>query len=88
MHGLHVGLRVSDLQRSLVFYQAVGYTLIGTFQGTAHSTLSMLRLPADPFVTVELVNDPAKGNADPDPGWGSAMAVHTGPFHGVGAWIR
>ena len=29
MRTLHVGLRVSDLRRSLVFYQAIGYTVIG-----------------------------------------------------------
>ena len=63
-----VGLRVSDLQRSLVFYQAVGYTVIGTVEGTAHGTLIMLQLPDDPFVTIELVHDPARGNAGPGTG--------------------
>lgn len=63
MRTLHIGLRVSDLQRSLVFYQAVGYTVIGTVEGTAHGTLSMLQLPDDPFVTIELVHDPAQANA-------------------------
>lgn len=68
MRTLHVGLRVSDLQRSLVFYQAVGYTVVGTVEGTAHGTLSMLQLPDDPFVTIELVHDPAQGNASPGTG--------------------
>lgn len=65
MRTLHVGLRVSDLQRSLVFYQAVGYTVIGTVEETSHGTLSMLQLPGDPYVTVEPVQDPARGNAGP-----------------------
>ena len=63
MRTLHVGLRVSDLPRSLAFYQAVGYTVVGTVEGTAHGTLSMLQLPDDPFVTIELVHDPARGKA-------------------------
>jgi lactoylglutathione lyase len=63
MRTLHVGLRVSNLPRPLVFYPAVGYTVVGTVEGTAHGTLSMLQLPDDPFVTVELVHDPAQGNA-------------------------
>ncbi len=68
MRTLHVGLRVSNLPRSLVFYQAVGYTVVGTVEGTAHGTLSMLQLPDDPFVTIELVHDPAQGNASPGTG--------------------
>jgi lactoylglutathione lyase len=28
MRTLHVGLRVSDLERSLAFYTAVGYTVV------------------------------------------------------------
>ena len=61
---LHVGLRVSDLERSLAFYRAVGYTVIGTVEGTPFGTLTMLQLPGDHFVTIELVHDPAKGTVD------------------------
>jgi catechol 2,3-dioxygenase-like lactoylglutathione lyase family enzyme len=57
---LHVGLRVSDLERSLTFYRAVGYTVVGTVEGTASGSLSMLQLRGDHFVTVELVHDPAR----------------------------
>jgi lactoylglutathione lyase len=64
MRTLHVGLRVSDLARSLAFYQAVGYTAIGTVDGTAFGRLTMLRLPGDEFVTLELVYDPARGAVD------------------------
>src|SRR5262249_59782009 len=64
MRTLHVGLRVSDLDRSLGFYTAVGYTVVGTVEGTAFGSLTMLRLPGDEFVTIELVHDPAKGTVD------------------------
>jgi lactoylglutathione lyase len=64
MRTLHVGLRVSDLERSLAFYTGVGYTVVGTVEGTAFGSLTMLRLPADDFVTIELIHDPARGKVD------------------------
>ena len=64
MRTLHIGLRVSDLEPSLAFYRAVGYTVIGTVEGTPFGSLTMLQLPGDPFVTVELVHEPAKGAVD------------------------
>jgi lactoylglutathione lyase len=68
MRTLHVGLRVSDLDRSLAFYTAVGYTVAGTVEDTAFGSLAMLQLPGDRFVTIELVHDPAKGTAGPGSG--------------------
>src|SRR6266496_4225677 len=64
MRTLHVGLRVSDLDRSLAFYTAVRYTVVGTVEGAAFGSLIMLRLPGDDFVTIELVHDPARGSVD------------------------
>jgi lactoylglutathione lyase len=64
MRTLHVGLRVSDLERSLAFYTAVGYTVVGTVEGTAFGSLTMLRLPGDGFVAIELVYDSARGPVD------------------------
>src|SRR5439155_18940616 len=64
MRTLHIGLRVSDLERSLAFYTAVGYTVVGTVEGTAFGSLTMLRLPGDDFVTIELVHHPASGTVD------------------------
>jgi lactoylglutathione lyase len=61
MRTLHVGLRVSDLERSLAFCRAVGYTVV---EGTPFGSLTMLQLPRDPFVTIEPVHDPAKGPVD------------------------
>ena len=42
MRTLHFGLRVADLDRSLAFYTAVGYEVIGTVPGTAFGDLTML----------------------------------------------
>jgi len=64
MRTLHVGLRVSDLETSLTFYRAVGYAVVGTVEGTPFGGLTMLQLPGDAFVTIELVHDPAKGTVD------------------------
>jgi len=64
MRTLHVVLRVSDPELSLAFYTAVGYTVVGTVEGTPFGSLTMLRLPGDDFVTIELVHDPARGKVD------------------------
>jgi catechol 2,3-dioxygenase-like lactoylglutathione lyase family enzyme len=57
---LHVGLRVTDLERSLAFYSALGYAELGGVPGTEFGSLTMLQLPDDPFVSLELVHDPAR----------------------------
>lgn len=57
MRTLHVGLRVSDRERSLAFYEAIGYAVVGTVPGTGIGHLTMLKLPADEFVSLELVHD-------------------------------
>ena len=65
MRTLHVGLRVAELERSLAFYSEVGYEVIGHVPETEFGSLTMLKLPADEFVTVELVHDPRQGTVDP-----------------------
>jgi lactoylglutathione lyase len=65
MRTLHVGLRVADLERSLAFYTEVGYEVIGKVPETQFGSLTMLKLPGDEFVTVELVHDPRGGAVDP-----------------------
>jgi len=55
---LHLGLRVADLDRSLAFYTAVGYQVVGEVPDTDLGHLSMLKLPGDEFVAIELVHDP------------------------------
>jgi len=58
MRTLHFGLRVADLDRSLAFYTAVGYEHVGHVPATGLGHLTMLKLPGDEFVTIELVHDP------------------------------
>lgn len=67
MRTLHIGLRVADLDRSLAFYRAVGYEVVGTVPETPLGVLTMLKLPGDEFVTIELVYDP-HGHANPGTG--------------------
>jgi lactoylglutathione lyase len=56
MRTLHLGLRVADLERSLAFYAALGYETVGSVPGTSLGDLTMIKLPDDPFVTIELVS--------------------------------
>jgi lactoylglutathione lyase len=56
---LHVGLRVADLERSIAFYTAIGYEVVGHVPGTEFGSLTMLKLPGDEFVSLELAHDPA-----------------------------
>ena len=65
MRTLHVGLRVQDLHRSLAFYQNLGYDVVGTVPETELGTLTMLALPGDEFVALELVHDPSHGPVQP-----------------------
>lgn len=67
MRTLHFGLRVADRERSLAFYAALGYEIVGSVRGTSLGDLTMLKLPGDPFVAIELVsgstaNAPGRGN--------------------------
>ena len=61
MRTLHCGLRVAELERSIAFYTAVGYEVVGHVPETGIGHLTMLKLPGDDFVTVELVHDPTTG---------------------------
>lgn len=69
MRTLHLGLRVADLERSLAFYTAVGYEVVGSVPETELGHLTMLKLPGDDFVTVELIHNPARGEVDPGSGF-------------------
>ena len=66
MRTLHFGLRVADLDRSLAFYTTVGYKVVGSVPETPLGHLTMLKLPGDEFVTIELVHDPAQGEVNFD----------------------
>jgi catechol 2,3-dioxygenase-like lactoylglutathione lyase family enzyme len=65
MRTLHVGLRVEDLERSLGFYTSLGYEVVGTVPETEFGSLTMLKLPKDSFVSLELVHDPGAGTITP-----------------------
>jgi lactoylglutathione lyase len=65
MRTLHVGLRVGDLERSLGFYTSLGYDVVGTVPETELGSLTMLMLPGDEFVAIELVHDPTGGWVEP-----------------------
>jgi lactoylglutathione lyase len=56
---------VADLKRSLAFWTGLGYEVLGTVPGTEFGSLTMLKLPSDEFVTLELVHDPGRGTVDP-----------------------
>jgi lactoylglutathione lyase len=62
---LHLGLRVTDLERSLGFYTALGYDVLGGVPETGLGRLTMLKLPDDEFVAIELVHDPDRGQVAP-----------------------
>jgi lactoylglutathione lyase len=68
MRTLHFGLRVADLDRSLAFYAAVGYEVVGNVPETPLGHLTMLKLPGDEFVTIELVHDPSQEEVGPATG--------------------
>ena len=53
------------LQRSLAFYTGVGYEVVGTVPETELGSLTMLALPGDQFVALELVHDPTHGRVEP-----------------------
>jgi lactoylglutathione lyase len=61
---MHFGLRVADLERSLAFYTSLGYEVVGDVPETGIGHLTMLKLPDDEFVTIELVHQPQTGGAD------------------------
>ena len=66
MRTLHLGLRVTDLDRSVAFYTTVGYEVVGAVPATDLGHLTMLKLPSDQFVTIELVHDPNGAAVDTD----------------------
>jgi lactoylglutathione lyase len=64
MRTLHVGLRVADPERAVAFYTAVGYEVVGRVPETPVGQLTMLKLPDDDVVSVELVFDPTEAPGD------------------------
>jgi lactoylglutathione lyase len=56
---LHPGIRVGDLATSLDFYRTVGFEEVGRVLLPDEVVLVCLKLPEDPFVSLELVDEPA-----------------------------
>jgi lactoylglutathione lyase len=72
---LHVGLHVADRAPALRFYEALGYAVVGSVPDTPIGHLTMLALPDDEFVTLELVHDPDRGPVAPGGGGGLSHLV-------------
>jgi lactoylglutathione lyase len=79
MRTLHVGLRVADLERSVAFYTSIGYEVLGDVSGTGLGDLTMLKLPDDEFVALELVHDPNDSRVEPR-GF-SHLVIHVDDLH-------
>lgn len=74
MRTLQFGLRVADRELSVAFYTGLGYEVIGEVPESPIGHLTMLKLPDDEFVALELVHDPSAGETTA-PGF-SHFAVH------------
>jgi lactoylglutathione lyase len=61
---LFVAYRITDRARSVEFYAALGYRTLGSLEFDDGGSLTMLKLPEDPVVTMELVHRPAAGPVD------------------------
>ena len=64
MRTLHVGLRVADPERAVAFYTAVGYEVVGRVPQSPVGQLTMLKLPGDDVVTVELAFNSREADRD------------------------
>ncbi|HMJ77349.1 MAG TPA: VOC family protein [Iamia sp.] len=65
MKTLFPGLRVTDLDTSLAFYQAVGWRVLGLLDIGGGARLAALGDPGGPEVVLELVHRPDGGPIDP-----------------------
>ncbi|MDQ3657387.1 MAG: VOC family protein [Chloroflexota bacterium] len=64
MKTLHVAYRVTDLNRSLAFYSALGYIEVGQVAVGDGTRLIFLKFPDEPVITLELVHRPGDGRVD------------------------
>ena len=64
MKTLFVSYRVTDLDRSLRFYTALGYVELGRVEPGDGSRLVILKFPGEPAASLELVHRPAGGRVD------------------------
>ncbi|MEU6763833.1 VOC family protein [Streptomyces sp. NPDC046853] len=64
MKTLFVSYRVTDLDRSLGFYTALGYAELGRVDGGDGNHLVLLKFPGEPAASLELVHRPDGGHVD------------------------
>ncbi|MEV7076424.1 VOC family protein [Streptomyces sp. NPDC093990] len=64
MRTLFVGYRVTDLDRSLRFYTALGYAELGRVETGDGARLVILKFPDEPAASLELVHRPGAGPVD------------------------
>ena len=64
MKTLFVSYRVTDLDRSLDFYAALGYAELGRVALDDGGRLALLKFPDEPAASLELVHGPAGGGVD------------------------
>jgi lactoylglutathione lyase len=61
---LFVSYRVTNLDRSLGFYTALGYVELGRIDAGGGTRLAVLKFPGEPAASLELVHRPADGGVD------------------------
>ncbi|WP_030944794.1 VOC family protein [Streptomyces sp. NRRL S-646] len=64
MKTLFVSYRVTDLDRSLGFYTALGYAELGRVEVDDGARLVILKFPDEPAASLELVHRPGDGPVD------------------------
>ncbi|MFD8307791.1 VOC family protein [Streptomyces sp. NPDC059690] len=64
MKTLFVSYRVSELDRSLGFYTALGYAELGRVEGPEGARLVILKFPDEPAASLELVHRPGDSAVD------------------------
>ena len=64
MKTLFVAYRVTDLDRSLGFYTALGYVELGRVEVGEGTRLVILKFPGEPAASLELVHRPASARID------------------------
>ncbi|MEU0217303.1 VOC family protein [Streptomyces sp. NPDC006265] len=69
MKTLFVAYRVTDLDRSLGFYTALGYAELGRVEGGDGARLVILKFPGEPAASLELVHRLGDGPVDAGSGF-------------------
>ena len=64
MRTIFAAYRVSDLERSLEFYSALGYQVLGRVAFDDGSQLVVLSFPEEPVASLELVHRPNAGSVE------------------------